>query len=270
MENVKEKMRKEKAKMSKYSFLSCFIGLILGACNPAGEGKEEANTTYSDTFFELLDSTKTGIGFTNTVVDGIDFNILTYRNYYNGGGVAIGDINNDSLPDLYFSSNQQSNRLYLNRGDFQFEDHTKVAGVGGTKPWSTGVSMIDINADGWLDIYVCNSGDTEGTQKENELFINNRDGSFSEQAEAYGLNDIGYSTQAVFFDYDQDGDLDCYLLNNSFKEPGKIELFTSMRDRLDELGGDKLYRNDGNGFTNVTQDCWDSMEARLALVWELL
>ncbi|MEM6631887.1 MAG: VCBS repeat-containing protein [Bacteroidota bacterium] len=200
-----------------------------------------------------MDSTETGIGFANTVVDGKDFNILTYRNYYNGGGIAIGDVNNDSLPDLYFSSNQHSNRLYLNRGNFQFDEVTTKAGVGGTKPWSTGVAMVDINADGWLDIYVCNSGDTKGDEKENELFINNQDGTFSEQAEAYGLNDLGYSTQAVFFDYDQDGDLDCYLLNNSFKEPGKIELFTSMRDRLDELGGDKLYRNDGDTFINVTQ-----------------
>ncbi len=235
-----------------------YLGVILllfSHCSPSERPEQDIRKEKeTHTFFQLLDSSETGVNFNNQVTDGPAFNILTYRNFYNGGGVAIGDINNDSLPDLYFSANQLSNRLYLNRGNFQFEDITEKAGVAGTKPWSTGVAMADVNGDGWLDIYVCNSGDTQGAEKENELFINNQDGTFSERAAEFGLNNTGYSTQAVFFDYDQDNDLDCYLLNNSFKEPGRIELFTSMRERPDELGGDKLYRNEGNTFTDVTRE----------------
>jgi len=202
--------------------------------------------------FEKLEDT--GIDFENKVVDTKDFNIFTYRNFYNGGGVAVGDINNDGLPDVYFTSNQNINKLYLNKGDLKFEDITEKAGVGGTKSWSTGVSIADVNGDGWLDIYVCNSGDIKGDNKENELFINNKNGTFSEQAKAYNLNNQGFSTHAAFFDYDLDGDLDCYILNNSFKNPSKIELYASMRETPDELGGDKLMRNDGNIFTDVTTE----------------
>ncbi len=228
------------------------IGL-LGCDEKSSDSQKIINqTTTSHTFFQLLDSTTTGVNFSNEVIDQPTFNILTYRNFYNGGGVAIGDVNNDGLPDLYFTANQLPNRLFINTGNFQFEDVTDRAGVAGAKAWSTGASMADINGDGYLDIYVCNSGDVSGEGKENELFMNNGDGTFSEQAQAYGLDNAGYSTQASFFDYDGDGDLDCYLLNNSFKEPGKIELYKSMRDKPDELGGDKLYRNDGETFTDVT------------------
>ena len=121
------------------------------------------------------------------MVDGENFNILTYRNFYNGGGVAIGDINNDSLPDIYFTSNQKENKLYLNKGNFHFEDITDKAGVGGKMAWSTGVTMADVNADGLLDIYVCNSGDVDGNTKKNELFINNGDLTFTEKAKEYNL-----------------------------------------------------------------------------------
>jgi enediyne biosynthesis protein E4 len=201
--------------------------------------------------FQKLDSVTTGIDFVNEVIDGEKFNILTYRNFYNGGGVAIGDINNDSLPDLYFTANQKKNKLYLNRGNFFFEDITDKAGVGGKMAWSTGVTMADVNADGLLDIYVCNSGDVDGGLRENELFINNGDLTFSERAKQFNLNNRGYSTHAAFFDFDADGDLDCYILNNSFKDPAKIELYNNMRERPSE-GGHKLMRNDGNIFTDVT------------------
>ncbi len=223
--------------------------LYLG-CSP--EAGVSTAPTQAHTHFDLLDPTETGVTFRNDVEDRPDFNILTYRNYYNGGGVAIGDINNDGLPDLYFTANLTPNKLYLNKGDFNFEDITTAAGVGGTKAWSTGVTMGDVNGDGLLDIYVSNSGDLANDNKENELFINNGDLTFTEQAAEYGLNNQGYSTQAAFFDYDADGDLDCYLLNNSFKDPSKIELFRSMRDRPDPLGGDKLYRNDHGRFVDVT------------------
>jgi hypothetical protein len=238
----------------KYHFVCLSASLLLAACSQEQETSETrtSNEASAHTYFQRLEAETTGVDFVNRVEDQQDFNILTYRNFYNGGGVAVGDINNDSLPDLYFTSNLEGNKLYLNKGNFTFEDITEQAGVAGTKAWSTGVTMADVNGDGWLDIYVSNSGDVDGDNKENELFINQGDLSFSEEAKAYGLNNQGYSTQAAFFDYDLDGDLDCYLLNNSFKDPGKIELFTSMRDKPDALGGDKLYRNDGNKFTDVT------------------
>lgn len=226
------------------------VGIWAGSCDDKPVNKPVV--AGSDTYFQSLDAATTGIDFINEIRDNHSFNALTYRNFYNGGGVSIGDINNDSLPDLYFTANLGPNRLYLNKGNFQFEDITDRAGVSGTKGWSTGATMTDINGDGWLDIYVSNSGDLEGADKENELFLNQGDLTFSEQAADYGLNNLGYSTQASFFDYDLDGDLDCYLLNNSFREPGKIELFKSMRDKPDVLAGDKLYRNDGGSFTDVT------------------
>ena len=205
------------------------------------------------TLFTLLPAETTGIDFVNKVEDQADFNILAYRNFYNGGGVAIGDINQDSLPDIYFTANMQANKLYLNRGNWQFEDISEAAGIGGTRAWSTGVTMVDINHDGLLDIYVCNSGDVKGDNKENELFINNGDLTFTESAEEWGLNDASYSTHASFFDYDQDGDLDVYLLNNSFKSPDRIELYRKSREDIDTEGGDKLFRNDGSTFTDVTE-----------------
>jgi len=205
------------------------------------------------TLFSKIDSSDSGISFVNLVEDQEDFNILNYRNFYNGGGVALGDVNNDGLIDIYFSSNQNSNKLYLNQGGLKFLDVTENAKVGGERSWSTGVTMVDINADGWLDIYVCNSGDASGGNKANELFVNQKDGTFIESASEWNLDDKGYSTHASFFDYDQDGDLDCYLLNNSFKSPDKIELYKRSRTSIDKEGGDKLFRNDGNSFVNVSE-----------------
>jgi hypothetical protein len=224
------------------------------SCNN-NDSVDEVNssTDSSDKFFTLLDSQYTNVNFINEVVDEEKFNILTYRNFYNGGGVAIGDINNDSLPDLYFTSNQHQNKLYLNKGDFVFEDITETAGVGGTGVWSTGVTMADVNADGLLDIYVCNSGDVDGAYRENELFINNGDLTFAERGKEFNLNNNGYGTHAAFFDYDLDGDLDCYILNNSFKDPGKIELYKIMRE-VPHPGGDKLMRNDGGVFSDATAE----------------
>ena len=181
------------------------------------------------------------------------FNVYKYRNFYNGGGVAIGDINNDGLQDIYLTSNLNENKLYLNKGNFTFTDITITANVGGSKAWSTGVSMVDINADGFLDIYVCNSGDVEGDNKQNELFINNTDGTFTEKAVEYGLADLGYSTHASFFDYDKDGDLDVYLLNNSYQAIGSFNLTKNERPKRDILGGDKLFQNQGNYFVDVSE-----------------
>jgi enediyne biosynthesis protein E4 len=227
-------------------FLLSFFVLCLFAC------KKDNNSTTTTTpaipsnaLFELMPSDKTGIDFTNQLRYDKSFNVYTYRNYYNGGGVAIGDVNNDGLPDVYMTRNMGKNVLYLNKGNFQFEDITEKAGVGGTKAWSTGVTMADVNADGLMDIYVCNSGDVKGDSKENELFINKGNLTFEEKAQEYGLADKGFSTHAAFFDYDNDGDLDMYLLNNSYRAIGSFNLRNNLRPIRDSLGGHKLFRNDG-------------------------
>ncbi len=235
--------------MIKYWIKSSGIYLLIAfSCQSAPE-----SDTDRPSLFAKLDSVQTGIDFINRVQDGKDFNILKYRNFYNGGGVAIGDINGDGLSDIYFTANMGANKLYLNRGDWQFEDITQSAGVAGSRAWSTGVTMADVNGDGYLDIYVCNSGDVQGDDKENELFINQGDLTFKEAAATYGLNDPGSSTHASFFDYDADGDLDCYVLNNSFKDPSRIELYRVERTTRDAAGGDKLFRNDEGVFVDVSE-----------------
>jgi hypothetical protein len=203
--------------------------------------------------FLRLSADDTGLAFENKLTVQQDFDVFRYRNFYNGGGVAIGDINNDGLPDIYLTSNMAENKLFLNKGNWKFEDITKSAGIGGTKVWSTGVSMADVNNDGWLDIYVCNSGDLNGNHRENELFINNKDLTFSDQAVQYGLADNGFSTHAVFFDYDKDDDLDCYVLNNSFRPVSSLG-YRNLRNERDEAGGDKLFRNENGHFKNVSEE----------------
>jgi hypothetical protein len=218
------------------------------------------NLENKDVLFSKLDSSKTGINFVNEVKNGADMNIFKYRNFYNGGGVAIGDINNDGLADVYFTSNLGTNKLYLNKGNFTFEDISKKAGVEGTKTWSTGVVMVDINADGLLDIYVCNAGNSLGNQQKNELFINNGNATFTEKAAEYNLADTGITTHAAFFDYDKDGDLDVYILNNSFIPVSSLN-YSNKRDLRDKDwdvaeilkgGGDKLLRNDNGKFIDVS------------------
>jgi len=204
--------------------------------------------------FSEMPPSATGIHFENTLKYDREFNIYTYRNFYNGGGVAIGDINGDTLADIYFSANMGPNKLYLNKGDFKFEDISSVAGVEGERGWSTGVTMADVNSDGHLDIYVCNSGDVNGDNKANELFINDGSGRFTESAAQYGLNNEGYSTHAVFFDFDKDGDLDMYLLNNSYQAIGSFNLRDNKRNIRDKEGGDKLFRNDNNTFVDISEE----------------
>ncbi len=206
--------------------------------------------------FEEVPSSTTHIEFTNTLHSGELFNILYYLYYYNGGGVAAGDVNNDGLTDLYFTANHPAgNKLYLNKGNFSFEDVTASAGVAGNNDWSTGATMADVNGDGFLDIYVCAVGNQFGLKGANELFINKGDGSFIPMAKACGINFSGLGTQAAFFDYDHDGDLDLYLLNHS-KKPHSNVVDASNRNKYDSIAGDKLYRQDRiNGqiaFTDVS------------------
>ena len=230
---------------------SGWAAILLASWLSASCGRQD--NANKDSLFTLLDEDETGVEFTNNLTFDQEFNIYTYRNYYNGGGVAIGDVNNDGLPDIYFNSNQSKNRLFLNKGNFKFEDITETAGVGGTHAWSTGAAMADVNGDGWLDIYVCNSGDIAGDLKANELFINNGDLTFSDKAAEYRVDDQGFTTHAVFFDYDRDGDLDLYILNNSYQAIGSFNLRKNERTKRDAKGGDKLMRNDGNVFTDVSE-----------------
>lgn len=196
------------------------------------------------TMFTQLPESQTGISFSNQLEAREGLNILYYLYFYNGAGVATGDINNDGLPDIYFTANSKgNNKLYLNKGNFQFEDITGKAGVKGFSDWCTGVTMADINADGFLDIYVSTVSGKYGLKGHNELYINNGKGAFTEESARYGLNTSCLSTQAAFFDYDHDGDLDCYLLNQSSRPHANI-VDTSNRNKYDSLAGDRLFRND--------------------------
>jgi len=204
--------------------------------------------------FTLKDNS-IGINFENKLSYTEDFNPYVYRNFYNGGGVAIGDINNDGLEDIYFTGNQVENKLYLNKGNWQFEDITDKAGVACQGVWSTGATFADINGDGLVDLYVCKSGKPEGENRHNELFINNGDLTFTEASKQYGLAIEGLSVQAAFFDYDKDGDLDCYVLNNSIKSIGAFDLIRDQRNIPDSSGsGNKFFRNDDGVFTDITQE----------------
>ncbi len=238
-----------------------FIGSLLISCS---EKKDDATIPEetAPTLFSLLPSERTGIDFINEVVNQKNFNIFKYRNFYNGGGVAIGDVNNDGLSDIYLTGNMVENKLYLNKGNFKFEDITRAAGVEGNKPWSTGVIMVDINQDGLLDIYVSNAGNMEGNNHDNDLYINNGDLTFTEKAADYNLAKTGFSTHASFFDYDKDGDLDAYILNNS-NIPVSSLGYAEQRDvrAQDWEGvpdifrgvGDMLLRNDNGKFVDVSE-----------------
>ncbi|HET7118887.1 MAG TPA: VCBS repeat-containing protein, partial [Hanamia sp.] len=189
--------------MKNFLFLLLFFVVNLFSCttSPKREGL----------YFNILPASETGIDFKNTIVENDSTNMFVNEYTYMGGGVGIGDFNNDGLEDIFFAGNQVSSRLYINKGNFHFEDITKKAGVS-TDSWCTGVSVIDINNDGWPDIYVCVSGKVPGSKRRNLLFINQRNLTFKEEAAEYGLADTSYSTQAVFLDYDKDGRMDMYLL----------------------------------------------------------
>jgi enediyne biosynthesis protein E4 len=204
------------------------------------------------TLFAEKKPADTGIHFVNTTIENQSLNLLTYPYIYNGAGVAVGDLDNDGWEDIFFVSNKKGgNKLYRNKGGFKFDDVTVKAAVQGSSDWSTGVSLVDINADGWLDIYVSTVTIAGQLQSANELYVNKKDGSFAEQAAAYGLDYKGHTTQSAFFDYDDDGDLDCYLLNHAVQYVDDYKDVASRQLR-DSLSGDQLLRNDGGRFTNVT------------------
>jgi hypothetical protein len=230
---------------SRWTLGSVFLlFLTFQACKPTNSSSEEV-------LFKMLPSDSTGITFSNQLFESEDFNIIQYLYYYNGGGVAAGDINADGLPDLFFTANQLPNQLYLNKGNFEFENISRQAGILQDSSWSTGVTMADVNADGLLDIYVCQVGNYKGLDTHHLLYINNGDLTFTESAADYGLDFIGFGQQAAFFDYDGDEDLDVYLLNHSVHDaenygPSEIRL------RRDSMAGDRLLRNENERFVDVS------------------
>lgn len=226
----------------------------------AEKAEESASQSVSNPLFALLPASHTGVDFANTLTEGINTNVMMYEYFYNGGGVAIGDINNDGLQDMYFSGNMVQNRLYLNKGKMQFADITAAAGVGGRPgPWKTGVTMADVNGDNLLDIYVCYSGKLPAEKRANELYINLGPDAqgiprFEEQAARYGLASTAYSTQGIFFDYDRDQDLDLFLLNhNPNSEPVLDEATAAafLKKDAPEIGV-RLYRQEQGFFHDVT------------------
>ena len=238
--------------------LLVFIGSLAG-CTLTENGQKD-----NQPLFERVSPGHSNITFENNLAPTEELNTYTYRNFYNGGGVAIGDINNDSLPDIFLTGNQVDNKLYLNKGNFEFVDITERAGVASADVWSTGVSMADVNGDGWLDIYVCKSGPPGGSIRSNELFINNGDTTFTERAGEYGLDVEGLAVDASFFDYDRDGDLDMYLVSNPIRSFSNAEMVPgSIRREFDPEGGNRLFRNElvgvhsgtgEPGFTDVTKE----------------
>ena len=226
----------------RHIIILCLITLIFSCSNKRNQQ------------FTKLSHKKTGIKFRNTIKETETFNHLKYSYLYNGGGVAVGDINNDGLPDIFFSGNLAKSRLYLNKGDFKFEDITKNAGVAAEKYWSNGATIIDINGDGYLDIYVCSSTDARPKYRKNLLFINNGDLTFTEKAAEYGITDPAYSTHSTFFDYDKDGDLDLFVINHSVD---KFTTFnnksTSYKNQKSSKYGQKFYINIGDRFIESTE-----------------
>ena len=236
------------------------LALLVFSCKEKTEN--EITISKQQTLFTLLPSDSTGIDFINQIENKKQFNIFKYRNFYNGGGVALGDINNDGLTDIYLTGNMVSNKLYLNKGNFKFEDITEKSGTEGNKPWSTGVVMADINNDGLLDIYVSNAGNMEGNNHDNDLYINNGDLTFTEKAAEYNLAKTGFSTHATFFDYDKDGDLDAYILNNSNIPVSSLGYAEQRNVRAQDWEGvpdifkgvgDMLLRNDNGKFVDVSE-----------------
>jgi hypothetical protein len=231
------------------SFLSFVVAcLLFTSCT--------GNSDNKNALFSKLDAKETGIDFNNINVENEQINILTYEYLYNGGGVAAGDVNNDGLPDLYFTSNNRENKLYLNKGEFKFEDITATAGVG-AKGWKTGATMADVNGDGLLDIYVSRSADGNPANRKNLLYINNGGTvpTFTEKAAEYGVDDDSYSTQAVFFDLDRDGDLDLFTLNHSLISiSNKVGIDPLARNSRKPHLSNRLFRNDDGKFTDISDE----------------
>ncbi len=228
--------------IKRHFLLPFFLAISLAACQTKG-----------DKMFTKVSPSRSNVEFRNTLIEDEGFNVMSYPYFYNGGGVAVGDINNDGLPDLFFTGNMVKNRLYLNKGNFTFEDITDKSTVASKQGWCTGATMADINGDGWLDIYICRSADASPLKRRNLLYVNNHDNTFTESAEKYGIADQGYSTHAAFFDYDKDNDLDLVVINHSQKEYMQdVQGKPGIRKLVNPDYSTHLYRNDNGHYTNVT------------------
>ena len=243
-------------KIARSFFGALLINITLLSCFGGNDSNEKTSNTKTDiedenSLFKLVSSDHSNINFSNKLVENEKMNIINYHYFYNGGGVAVGDVNNDGLLDIFFTANQSPNKLYLNKGDLKFEDVSHLIPELKDGLWSTGVTMVDINHDGWLDIYVCRSGDVHPDLRRNLLYINQSGKGFVEKAAEYGIDDPAYSTQAAFFDYDKDGDLDLFLLNHEIKDITNYNREQRQSGR-DPYVGDKLYRNDDGNFKDVS------------------
>ncbi len=225
-----------------------FLPLFLGCSENSSDSLK-----FSGPLFSSLQPELSGVTFINKLPETPEMNILIYQYLYNGAGVSLGDINNDGLTDIFFTANYGPNHLYLNKGNLQFDEIGRTAGVGGKIGWTTGCTMVDINNDGYLDIYVSRSGKVAPDKRKNILFVNNGDLTFTDRAEEYGLGDTGYSSQAAFFDYDRDGDLDMFMLNHQIAQEQSVDFYalTSIRN---EDSGDRLYRNDNGSFKDISEE----------------
>ncbi len=248
--------------MKNFNFLVLLICILLNSACKKNQSSESSDENAQEAIFKLLPTEKTHIDFQNIINEGLNTNVLMYEYFYNGGGVAVGDVNGDGWEDVYFTSNMQANHLYLNKKNLEFADITFEAGVAGREgPWKTGVTMVDINGDSRLDIYVCHSGNLLPDKKANELFVNQGNNAngipmFKEEAAKYGLDSKASSTNAYFFDADKDGDLDLFLLNHNIKSlPILDEARTAALLKVsDEISGSRFYKNEKGFFKDVTQN----------------
>lgn len=240
-------------------FVFCFLS-VFGLWGVSCDRSSLREPAHAHTNFQYLPADYTGVYFTNRIHESPGRNVGTYDYMYNGGGVAVGDFNNDGLPDLFFTGNDVPNTLYINKGGFEFEDVSKKAFIEGDNKWATGVTVVDINNDGWPDIYVCHSGpDYQKNETRNALYVNQQDGTFSEESEKYGIDDNGLSTHAVFFDMDADGDLDLWVLNHAVRNwanqtPDWLKVVDQFTPEERKRFTNSLYRNEGNGrFTEISK-----------------
>ena len=244
-----------------YIFIFLSTALFYG-CHKSSPNEESTAQDNEKTLFKLIPAQQTHIDFANTLTEGLNTNVLLYQYFYNGGGVATGDLNGDGLQDIYFTGNMTDNKLYLNQGHMQFKDVTAAAGVAGRPgPWKTGVTLVDLNGDGKLDIYVCYSGKLHDEKRINQLFINQGNDSggvpqFKEMTAQYGLDFPSFSTQAYFFDYDRDGDLDLLLVNHNIQRLNILDdiAVKQLMNERDNQSGIRLLRNDKGHFQDITTE----------------